>query len=129
MINKRKILILLFILTIAVGFTIASVSSVEAASKAVKFKTNDFKSYKLGKGDYIGAMYSLNGGQYPSKTIVLELSSSNYYPKYYKMTKAKVYFKKSNGQTVYKVYNGYYVTKKVHKGWKPKKAIIYYKKK
>jgi hypothetical protein len=127
--NKRKVLILLIIFTIIVGFAIASVSSVSAASKTVKFKTGDFKNYKLGKGDYVGAMYSLKGSQYPSRSVVIQVWSSNYYPKYYKMTKAKVYFKKSNGETVTRTYKGQYIMKKVPKGWKPIKAVVYYKRK
>ncbi|MEA4957829.1 hypothetical protein SDC9_46167 [bioreactor metagenome] len=129
MMNKKRILILIFVLTIAVVFTIASVSSASAATKTVNFKNSGTKNVKIGHGDYIGLYYSTYGSQYPPRTLEISLWSSNYYPKYYKMTKAKVYFKKSNGQTVYKVYKGSYVTKKVHKGWKPKKAIIYYKKK
>ena len=43
------------------------------------------------------------------------------------MTKAKVYFKKTNGKIVSKTYKGSYISKKVPYGWKPKKAVIYYK--
>lgn len=127
--NKEKILTWGLIFVIAVGFTLATVDTISAAKRTVKFKADDFKNYKLGKGDYIGALYSLKGGQYSPKTVVLQTWSSNYYPRYYKMTKAKIYFKKNNGKIVSKTYKGQHISKKVPKGLTPKKAVVYYKKK
>lgn len=127
--NKKRILILLFVFTVAMGFTMASVSSVDAAKKTVKFKNSGTKNVKIGHGDNIGLYYSVYGTQYPSRTLEISVWSSNYYPKYYKMTKAKVYFKKTNGKTVTRTYNGQYIMKKVPKGWKPIKAVVYYKRK
>ncbi len=133
MFNKRKVLILFVIFTIAVGFTIASVSSVNAAKKTVNFKEGQIINKNLGNNVYLGALFS---GKYSGKwkneyfnhfkknEIKIWIS---YYPKHYKMTKAKVYFKKTNGKIVSKTYKGSYISKKVPYGWKPKKAVIYYK--
>lgn len=52
MMNKRKILILLVVLTIAIGFTIISVSSVEAAKiENIKISNSDNTQFYNGNGN------------------------------------------------------------------------------
>jgi len=135
--NKRKILILLFVFTIAVGFAMASVSSVDAAKKTVKIKDSGGYPYSasIGKGDKVSVMYSSGYNiQYgKSRLMVIGIwGGHGPWGKYHYITKAKVTFKKSNGQLTTKTYKfkksqqRYEICRQAPKGWKPIKAKIYY---
>lgn len=132
--NKKKMILLLLVLSIFI-IGMSSVSSVEATQKTLQIKNSQMGTHKyLGKGDYAGTVY-IKGYDYQSgKYRYLEISLWSKYedsPRYYKMTKAKVYYKKSNGKTVTRTYKTKYsyIGKVVPKGWTPKKAVIYYSKK
>lgn len=134
MINKKKILILIFLFVAVAGFTLNPAS---ATSKTIKITDSYYGIEKsIGNGDKITTVYISGYSGQSGKTRYLQISLWNYktYPngKYYKMNKAKVYYQKSNGRTVFQTYkpDRYgYIGKIVPKGYTPKKAIVYYNRK
>jgi len=155
--NKKRILILLFVLTIAVGFTMTSVSSVSAAKKTMKFKDNNFAHKNIGGGDRINLFSAGGNGNFWGFDVDISIQNlkSPYNPKH-KLTKAKVKFVKKTKVQMMSERTGKiktkwktkYMTKtfkakkngmgswsitnyapnRVSKGWKPYSAVIYYKK-
>jgi len=145
MLNKRKILILLCVFAIVVGFAISSVSSVEAASKTVKIKDSiSGTTVKIGGGDRIGTFYVSKKGSYVDITL---REIGKYYPKSHTITKAKVKISKKvkvrmmserTGKIKTKTYTKYRTISSyqeglsfwhratIPKGWKPIKATVYY---
>lgn len=116
--NKRKILILLLVFTIAVGFTMTSVSSVSAAQKTAKFKDMGHVFKKIGNGDSI---CFFSAGKYMADwnfDFAIDIrsvstGSSDYPNKKHALTKAKVKFAK-------KVKVKYRVNGKIKTKWKNK---------
>lgn len=86
-------------------------------------------SVEIGNGDSISLFYSPYEGQMEANTVSIEISCSDgRYGKYYKMTKATVYYENSNGKTVTKTYSGENIYKKAPNGYTPIKAVVYYEK-
>ena len=88
------------------------------------------ESVVIGNGDSISLFYSPYEGQMETNTISIEISCSDgKYGRYYKMTKATVYYENSKGKTITKTYSGETIYKKVPTGYRPMKAVVYYEKK
>lgn len=100
-------------------------------SKTMYFTAGDFgTSATIGHGDTISLFYSLYEGQMGANTISIAISCSDgEYGRYYKLTKATVYYENSNGKTITKTYSGGDIYKKVPDGYTPIKAVVYYEKK
>lgn len=126
--NKKKIIILAILFVAIAGFALAPAS---AATKTIKMKKGNIPSkYKIGGGDYLSGQYTPGYEPQNNKYHIIEISmwSSYFYPKYHKMVKAKVYYKK-NGKIITKTYKGSHIIKKYPYGTTPYKALVYYKRK
>jgi len=152
-ISKRKILILLFILTIVVGFAMASVSSVSATKKTAKFKDTTHIFKNIGYGDTICLFSAGKYGYNWNFDFAIDIRRYNhngdFIPKH-ALTKAKIKFVKKekvkyrvNGKIKTKWKNKYmaktfkadkygdiinHPPNRVGNGWKPYSAVVYYKK-
>lgn len=136
--NFKKILILTILFIAVLGFTLSTVSSVEASkiySKNVKFNEKMALTKSIQYDNQIQSTFSDKYYTGYSTKMAIEIMDRKHwlYKPMFKPTKAKVYFKKKvNGKTVYST-----KTLKANKrglilynpknNFKPYKATVYYK--
>jgi len=110
--------------------TSQSSKNLNVLSKTVYFTHDGTNSENIGHGDNIGLGHSLYEGQMEANTISISIwCSDGEYGRYYKITKATVYYENDNGKTITKTYSGEEIYKKVPTGYTPIKAVVYYEKK
>lgn len=112
-----------------------SMSAVSAGSVNLNIKNKKYFTKGIGHSDRISTYYHKGfSAQCDASNIVhVDLYSKNSIdPKYYKLTKAKVYYK-YKGKVKTKTYKagkwGCNICKKVPKGYTPYKVTVWYKKK
>ena len=124
--NKRKIFILLVVLFAVLGISLGAASAATTTLKMGK-DTPGFKY--VGSGDHKDIIESM---YYDKKVEVHIISVFSGNSQYYKITKAKIFFKNKKGKKISKIYkitNKKRLVKKLPKGYTPYKVIVTYSKK
>lgn len=125
--NKRKIFILLVVLFAVLGISLSAVSASTTTIKLPKSAPANLKY--VGSGDHKDIIESMF---YDKKIEVHIISVFSGKSQYYKITKAKVFFKNKKGKKISKIYkikNKRKLVKKVPKGYTPYKVVVTYSKK